>query len=101
MSLEADITNLQKLRAEITDLKERYKIAKQQLIEIHHPHKVGDIVTVTGSAYKDKKMVITHISMEHHENITPKDSRYWWASGNVLKKDGTPGKNEGHWMQQI
>ena len=101
MSLETDITNLQKLRAEITDLKERYKIAKQHLIEIHHPHKVGDIVTVTGNAYKGKKMVVTHISMEQHENPEAQASRYWWASGNVLKKDGTPGKNEGHWMQQI
>jgi len=64
--------------------------------ELDHPLSVGDIVNVTGYSHTGKQMCVDRI--EVHQGYS---GWKWYASGKIIKLDGTPGFNFGEWTQKI
>jgi hypothetical protein len=75
--------------------KERYGVL-DQWIEEECPVKVGDTVRVNGYAHRGKMMVVRSVRIKEWA------SKYEWSViGPIIKKDGTPGQQDGEWRQDI
>lgn len=68
--------------------------AVEAFIEEHHPHKVGDVVTVNGYTHTGKQMQIERVS--YSISFFRGGFR---ATGKVIKKDGTLSKQRGEWYE--
>lgn len=91
-----------KILAEEKVIQEKKKKILQQYVAENCPLKIGDIITICGWIYKGKQGKITDIIAKFgfEEELT------WKVYGNVLRSDGTVGKNsfefeESHYKEWI
>ena len=87
---------LDEIRNRIEALENEYAKVKMEWVRKYHPLKVGDVVEITGVAYRGKQMRVISVG------IAKSIGKYvWFANGGVLKKDGTPGFQAGRWEQNV
>ena len=80
------------LEEEVRQIQRQMDSARQELIDLLSPVKIGDIITVNGYSHKGKKMRVDVLRC--YLNTWDKAHISIEAYGNVLNKDGLPGLNK-------
>jgi len=89
-------------KQEIDRLNCLIKHNRAQFVLKHCPIKVGDIVQANGYSHAGKDMMVdgVTIAMEWRSGITGQYPA-WYSWGRLLKKDGTPGKNNANYSVKL
>jgi len=87
---------IEEIRAQIEGLKNTEEALIKEWVEKEHPLKIGDIVKVTCYAFTGQKMAVTHLHVSNKW-----EGWEWSATGNIIKKDGTPGLRNGEWSAPV
>jgi len=68
---------------------------REDWVKYHCPINIGDIVEGNDYSFRGKKMVVEEIDITDHmvAGVGFRVKWKWIATGPVLNKDGTPGKN--------
>lgn len=74
-------------RQDAIDSREKFDKIQREFAIQECPFSVGDVIDCLGYSHKGKKMVVTGIGSARHSFAGD-----WRVIGDVLRKDGTPGK---------
>jgi len=93
MKLQPTLDQIAGMDSQITTLGHRRHMLRYQLAELLCPHKVGDIVTIEGYAYRGQKGKVLVVASPPYGELG------YRVEVAVLKNDGTPGKHRTDWYR--